>query len=128
MKLGYILLYVDDVEQSMEFYSSAFNLEIGFLHDSKQYGEMLTGETKLGFVQHETAESHGFAYEKSRISSKPFAFEIGLVTKNVDAAFKTAIAAGAKSVCEPKTKPWGQIVAYVRDCNGFLVELCSPMG
>jgi lactoylglutathione lyase len=24
--------------------------------------------------------------------------------------------------------PWGQTVAYVRDNNGFLVELCTPMG
>jgi len=30
-------------------------------------------------------------------------------------------------VSEPETKPWGQTVAYVRDRNGFLVELCSPM-
>ena len=28
----------------------------------------------------------------------------------------------------PVTKPWGQTVAYVRDGDGVLVELCSAFG
>ena len=39
-----------------------------------------------------------------------------------------AVAEGAISHVEPQVKPWGQTVAYVRDLNGFLVELCSAMG
>ena len=128
MKLRYTLFYVDDVEKTMNFYLSAFGLEKGFLTESKQYGEMVTGETKIGFVQHETAGSHGFEYEKSRPTNKPFAFEIGFVTEDVEAAFKKAVNAGAESISAPITKPWGQVVSYVRDCNGFLVEICSPMG
>jgi predicted enzyme related to lactoylglutathione lyase len=110
----------------MDFYERAFGLKKGFSHEN-QYGEMLTGETKLGFVNHETASAHGFEYEKSNLEKKPSAFEIGFVTKDVEAAFNAAINAGATSVSEPKTKPWGQVVCYVRDCNGFLVEICSPM-
>lgn len=127
MKLGYTLLYVDDVEKSMAFYAKAFGLKTGFLHGSKQYGEMITGETKLGFVDHETASSHGFKYEKLSAKKKAQGFEIGLVTKDVPKAFTKAIKAGAKSVSKPKAKPWGQVVSYVRDCNGVLVEICSPM-
>jgi hypothetical protein len=26
-----------------------------------------------------------------------------------------------------KQKPWGQTVGYVRDPDGFLVEICSPI-
>ncbi len=64
MKLGYTLIYVDDVESTMAFYAKVFGLEVGFLHESKQYGEMKTGDTKLGFVHHDIAASHGFNYEK----------------------------------------------------------------
>lgn len=46
---------------------------------------------------------------------------------NVDAAFQRALIAGAVSLKEPTKKPRGQIVSYVRDLNGFLVEICSPM-
>jgi predicted enzyme related to lactoylglutathione lyase len=126
MKLGYTLFYVDDVSKTMDFYEKAFGLKKGFSHQN-QYGEMVTGETKLGFVNHETASSHGSEYEKSNLQKKPSAFEIGFVTKDVEAAFNTAVSAGATSVSKPKTKPWGQVVSYVRDCNGFLVEICSPI-
>lgn len=128
MKLGYTLFYVDDVEQTMQFYAKAFGLQQGFLHESKQYGEMLTGETKLGFVHHETAMSHGFEYEKMSLTKKSAAFEIGFVTADVNAAFEKAVNSGAVPVQKPESKPWGQVVSYVRDCNGFLVEICSAMG
>ncbi len=128
MKLGYTLFYVDDVETTMDFYAAAFGLEKGFLHESKQYGEMLTGETKIGFVHHDTAESHGFTYERSSTVKSPFAFEIGFITSDVEAAFSKAVREGANAVSQPQAKSWGQIVSYVRDCNGFLVEICSPVG
>lgn len=127
MKLGYTLLYVNDVEKTMNFYKKAFGLKKSFLHESNQYGEMVTGETKLGFVQHKVASSHGFKYEKVSSKSKIPGFELGLVTEDVEKAFGKAVKAGAKSVSKPKQKPWGQTVSYVRDCNGFLVEICSPM-
>jgi lactoylglutathione lyase len=28
---------------------------------------------------------------------------------------------------DPKKKPWGQTVAYVRDLDGFLVEICTSV-
>ncbi len=42
-------------------------------------------------------------------------------------AFAQAVRAGAASLVEPQTKPWGQTVAYVRDPDGNLIELASPM-
>jgi catechol 2,3-dioxygenase-like lactoylglutathione lyase family enzyme len=58
----------------------------------------------------------------------PFGIEIGLVAVDVPAALARATAAGAVLVAEPKTKPWGQVVAYVRAPEGTLVELCTPVG
>lgn len=46
---------------------------------------------------------------------------------NVEEQFKQAIDAGAIEVVKPAPKPWGQIVSYVRDNNGFLVEICNPI-
>lgn len=128
MKLGYTLFYVDDVEATMKFYSKAFGLEVGFMVDTGEFGEMITGETKLGFVNHETAGSHGFEYEKMTAKKKPVGCEIGFITDDVEKAYAKAVKAGAIAVSPPAKKPWGQVVSYVRDCNGFLVEICSPMG
>lgn len=128
MRLGYTLVYVDDVEKTMTFYSKAFNLEVGFLHESKEYGEMKTGDTKLGFVHHNTASSHGFEYEKPSLWNKAPGFEIAFIADDVEAAFQRAVKAGAIPTSKPQQKPWGQVVSYVRDCNGILVEICSAIG
>jgi lactoylglutathione lyase len=127
MKLGYNLLYVDDVEKTMAFYTKAFGLEASFLHESKEYGEMKTGETKLGFVHHNTASSLGFDYERISLKNKAAGFEIAFIADNVELAFEQAVKAGAIAASKPKEKPWGQIVSYVRDINGMLVEICSAM-
>jgi lactoylglutathione lyase len=49
------------------------------------------------------------------------------VTHNVQAAYDRAVEEGAAAVSPPQTKPWGQDVAYVRDPDGNLVELASPV-
>lgn len=126
MKLGYNLLYVNDVKATMEFYEKAFELEKGFLHPDGDYGEMLTGETKLGFVSHKLAGSHGFSYKEQTTAELP-SFEIGFVTEDVDYSFKRALSNGAIKIKEPQTKPWGQTISYVQDINGFLIEICSEM-
>ncbi len=128
MKLGYILLYVADVPASLAFWEAAFGLARGFLHESNTYGELDTGGTRLGFVDHEVAGSHGFTYTKSDLSMTAPGMEVGLTTDDVAGAYRRAVGAGATPVLEPTVKPWGQTVAYVRECNGFLVELCTPMG
>jgi lactoylglutathione lyase len=127
MKLGYTLIYVDDVPTTMKFYEKAFGLKSGFIHESEEYGEMITGDTKLGFVHHKTAKSHGFEYQKLSINKKAPAVEIAFISDNVKKSFSKAVKAGAISLSKPTKKPWGQMVSYVRDCNGMLVEICSAI-
>lgn len=47
---------------------------------------------------------------------------------DVAGAHARAIAAGASELSAPVSKPWGQVVSYVRCPDGTLVELCSPIG
>ncbi len=54
---GYTLIYVDDVVKTMNFYEKAFGLEAGFLHESKDYGEMKTGE-RIGSSKAESFKSN----------------------------------------------------------------------
>jgi uncharacterized glyoxalase superfamily protein PhnB len=49
------------------------------------------------------------------------------VSDDVAGAFQRAVREGAEPVTAPQTKPWGQDVAYVRDREGTLVEIASPV-
>jgi lactoylglutathione lyase len=127
MKFGYTIIYVPDVESTIMFYKKAFGIDKHFLHESKQYGQLDTGETKLAFASESLAQSNGVEFVKNDCKNLPAGFEIALVTPDVDAGYKQALAAGAIALKEPAQKPWGQTVAYVRDCNGIIVEICTPI-
>lgn len=124
MRFGYTIVYVDDVEATIAFYEKAFGQQRDMIAGD-EFGQLKTGDTRLGFAAKKMLHGDGqFASPEAKV----LGVEIAFVTDNVAAAYDTALAAGAKSVSRPEQKPWGQIVAYVRDNNGFLVELCTPMG
>lgn len=128
MKLGYVIYYVKSVEETINFYEKAFSLKRKFLHEGGDYGELETGSTTLSFASLNLAESNEIGFKKRASDFQSSDMEIGLVTDNVEGAFLQAISAGALSVKKLTVKPWGQTVGYVRDINGFLIELCSPIG
>ncbi|MCW5590442.1 MAG: VOC family protein [Legionellales bacterium] len=127
MKFAYTIIYVDQVEQTLNFYKKAFNLETRFLHESKHYGELNTGNTKLAFASTELAQSNGLEFINNNPHHAAAGFEIGLESHDVEQDYHHAINNGAISIQEPALKPWGQTVAYVRDLNGIIIEIGSPM-
>ncbi len=129
MKFAYTILYVPDVVGAIEFYERAFGFQRGFVHESGAYGELQTGQTTLSFASLTLANSNfEGGVTPGDPQRPPAAFEVAFSTDDVAAAFARATAAGAVPVSPPKQKPWGQTVAYVRDLNGNLVEICTPMG
>jgi catechol 2,3-dioxygenase-like lactoylglutathione lyase family enzyme len=128
--LGYVILYVEDVEASLAFYERAFGLARRFFHDEggKAYGELETGAARLAFASPALVAEH-FSQPPmlSAAGKPPLGIEVALLTSDVQALYDRAVAAGAAPEVAPETKPWGQVVAYVRDPQGFLVEICTPM-
>lgn len=73
------------------------------------------------------AEMNELAIRPNRRTDIAAGFEIAFVAADPNVAYHVAVTAGASAVKSPAEKPWGQIVGYVRDLNGCLVEICSPM-
>jgi lactoylglutathione lyase len=126
MQLGYTILYVEDVRKTVDFYERAFGLSTKVLHEEGDFGEMNTGATSLAFCSHALIRQMG--KKPAHPNPRSPSFEIAFVTPDVDVALQRATAAGAVVVQAPTVMEWGQTVAYVSDLNGFLVELCTPMG
>jgi lactoylglutathione lyase len=128
VKLGYTILYVSDVTKSIEFYEAAFGFQRKFITPENDYAELITGETTISFVSLDLANSNltnGFMVSKQ--ADKPFGIELALITDNVNEIIDKALKAGAIAVEHPVQKPWGQTVGYIRDIDGFLLEICTPM-
>ena len=125
-QLGWVIAYVPDVVQAVAFYERSFGLERNFVSDDGGFGELNTGSTKLGFASEEMGESN-FEGGVERPGARPFNVEIVLVFDDPAAAFARAVENGASPLAEPKEKPWGQVVGYVRDPFGTLVEIASSV-
>lgn len=127
MKLGYTILYVEDVKKTLEFYKKAFGLKEKFFHDSGMYAELETGATVLSFASYEMALANEIGFDKNKRQKTMNDMEIAFVSSKVEEDFEKALSQGAVLVKKPTQKPWGQVVGYVRDLNGFLIEICSPV-
>ena len=128
MKYAYTIIYVTNVAETIEFYERAFGFERKFLTPENDYGELNTGETTLAFASTELGGTNfRNRFEQISRDRKPFGVELAFTSENIELDFQKAIDAGAEEF-EPITlKPWGQKVGYLRDNNGFLVEICTPM-
>ncbi|CAM1358661.1 VOC family protein [Tenacibaculum xiamenense] len=128
MKYGYTIVYVENVKETIEFYKKAFGFQEKFVTPENDYGELISGETTIAFGSIELGSSNfknGFIQANN--GEKPLGVEMAFVSENIESDFKRALEMGAIEF-EPLTeKPWGQKVGYVRDNNGFLIEICTPV-
>lgn len=129
MKFAYTILYVEDVARTVAFYEAAFGFVKKFITPEGDYGELLSGDTTIAFANLALGNANlksGFI--QSTLQEKPFGIELAFTTTQIEADFQKAITAGAQVAMPIAEKPWGQKVGYLRDINGFLIEVCTPMG
>ncbi len=128
MILRYTILYVDNVSATLERFERAFGLERAMLHESGDYGELATGQTKLAFSSRTLMQQLG--KDPGNADPKRPVFEIAfeVPAEGVADAFVRATEAGFVVSQPPREEPWGQTTSYVVDPEeGFLVEICSPV-
>ena len=128
MKYGYTILYVEKVKETIEFYEKAFSFTPKFITLEEDYGELISGETTIAFASTKLGKSNfKEEFEVTSNTRKPFGVEMAFVSENIEIDFKKALDMGAIEFEPLKEKPWGQKVGYVRDNNGFLIEICTPI-
>ena len=128
MRLGWVIVYVDDPAQAAAFYERTFGLRGEFVAPSGTYAQLDTGPTRLAFAAYGLGDGNfPGGVRHAPHEGQPPNVEIALVADDVDGAYATALDAGCTALAPPTDKPQGQRVAYVRDPFGTLVELATPL-
>ncbi|WP_299107975.1 VOC family protein [uncultured Winogradskyella sp.] len=128
MKYAYTILYVEDVEKTISFYENAFGFQKKFISPESDYGELISGETTIAFASNVLGDSNfKNGFKKLSINEKSNGIEMAFTSENIEEDFNKAINVGAVKYESIKEKPWGQKVGYLRDINGFLIEICTPI-
>ncbi|MEH7123270.1 VOC family protein [Bacillus sp. JJ1773] len=125
LKLGYVILYVENLDKTKHFYENLLGLELR--NEFGTYIEFNTGSTVLSFNTREGGREVTSLPIPNGIR-KEQTFELGFVTEDVEGFVEGLREEGVSILMEPVEKPWGQKVAYVEDPDGHYIEICSPIG
>ncbi len=127
MQLGapsYVVLIVADLERSLRFYVELLGLRLG--HRAGPYAQLDTGTTRVALYERSAMEET-LALTLQPPSEDAPSFELGFKVSDVDAIFSELVDMGARPVMPPSDRGWGQRSAYLRDPDGYLIEVVQDL-
>ena len=117
-RLGYVILFVADLERSVAFYRDVIGLPFKLQGDG--YAEFATEGARFGlYDRNRLGELTGQGAEGPGSPGG----EVVLLVEDVDAEAERLRAAGATILKGPVDRPWGHRTVHVEDPDGFVVEL-----
>ncbi|GAA1627262.1 VOC family protein [Kribbella alba] len=117
-RIGYVILYVSDLDASIAFYRDVVGLPYKFTDAG--YAEFATEGTRFALYERRRAE-----WLTGRAITPGPAAEIVLLVDDVDAHASRLAALDATILTGPADRPWGHRTLHVADPDGFVVELAQ---
>jgi lactoylglutathione lyase len=119
--VGYVILYVRDLDASAAFYRDVVGLPFKFRDAG--YAELATGETRFGLLERTRASD---LIQREPTEGGP-AGEVLFPVDDVDAEAERLRALGVELLSGPVDRPWGHWTLHLLDPDGFVVELAQKI-
>jgi lactoylglutathione lyase len=127
--LSHIRLLVSDFDTMFRFYRDVMGFEVLWGEEGSGYADFRAGDGNQLAVHHRAAIAGVVGTQSLPLAAEPidrFALIFGV--PHVDGAVEHLAARGATFVTEPRDRPeWGIRTAHLRDPEGNLIELNSPL-
>lgn len=123
--LGYVVLFVEDLEKTLAFYRDKVGLPVRF--QDKGYAELVVEGSKFALLaRSRVAELTGDAHT-ARPASGAHETSVTLLVEDVDRAHRDLTGRGVPFLSPPKDRPWGQRTACFHDPDGHLIEIATNL-
>jgi lactoylglutathione lyase len=119
-QLGYVILYVTDMDRSIAFYCDTIGLQLKFVDAG--YAEFASGSTRFALYERRRAD-----WLLDSPTSPGPAAEVVFVVDDVDEEARRFLASGVPVLAPPTDRPWGHRTLHVADPDGFVVELAQAI-
>jgi lactoylglutathione lyase len=121
-RVGYVILFVADLERSTAFYRDVLGLPFKLQGDG--YVEFATEGSRFGlYDRNRLGELTG---QDAEAPGRPGG-EVVFLVGDVDAEAERLRGAGARVLKGPLDRAWGHRTLHVADPDGFVVELATEI-
>jgi MOSC domain-containing protein YiiM/catechol 2,3-dioxygenase-like lactoylglutathione lyase family enzyme len=116
LRLGYINLYVGDLDRSLAFFTETLGIGLQFADKSFGYASLDSGPLRMGLAQIDISDPQfaGFAGRQTGI---------GFAVDDLMAAHRMLEERGVKFRMKPTKQPWGGFMAMFEDPDGNVFYL-----
>ena len=116
MNIGYVNIFVSDIERSRAFYEGALGLTCEIADSDHGYASYTAGEIRFGTA----------ATDDDTLVGRHTG--IGFIVDDVEASYTSLVSAGVEFEMPPTAQPWGGTLAMFRDPDGnvFYLDPGSP--
>jgi lactoylglutathione lyase len=121
-RLGYVILFVSDLERSVAFYRDVIGVAVKLEGDG--YVELATQGARFGLYDRNRLDE--LTGQDREPPDRPGG-EVVFLVEDVDAEAERLRTAGVVILKGPVDRPWGHRTLHVADPDGFVVELAQEI-
>ena len=116
--LGYVVLFADDLDQLMEFYSKKIGLPVRLRAEG--YAEFAVEGAKFALLARTRVAEMLGRDQAARPAPDASQSAVTVLVDDVDRTFRDLSGRGVTFLGTPSDRPWGQRSVYFRDPDGSL--------
>jgi catechol 2,3-dioxygenase-like lactoylglutathione lyase family enzyme len=123
--LGYVVLFVDDFDGTMDFYAKKVGLPLRLRADG--YAEFAVEGAKFALLSRSRVTDLIGETQSAKAGPGADKAAVTVLVEDVDRVFQELSGRGVSFLGNPKDRPWGQRSVYFRDPEGHLMELATNL-
>lgn len=123
--LGYVVLFVEDLDRALAFYRDKVGLSVRF--QDKGYAELAVAGSKFALLARSRLPELVGAAHTGRPASGAHEAGVTLVVEDVDRVHRDLTSRGVTFLGAPQNRSWGQRTALFQDPEGHLIELATNL-
>lgn len=123
--LGYVVLFVEDLDRALAFYTDKVGLPVRFRAEG--YVELAVEGSKFALLARSRVPELAGQAHAGRPAPGAHEGAVTFLVEDVDRVHRELTGRGVPFLGTPQNRSWGQRTAYFHDPEGHLIEIATNL-